>query len=313
MVRTFTEELLRADRDPADITSVALAAGRTNATAHIVANERGVLAGIDEAVWYFTNFGLAVERVGADGQSVERGQTFLKLEGSSDRLLSLERVGLNLLQRMCGIATATQRLQNMVHGREGGAPPTANIIATRKTPWGLLDKRAAHLGGGGTHRLGLGDAILIKTNHLRLFAPVEEDAIPIALNRAWSERHRSVFIEVEVTGLTGALAAGRAFRDLRQSSSNSGSYPCLIMLDNRTADEAGQIISELRAEGLWDDVLIEVSGGISEVGLTAYADSGVDAISVGALTHSCKALDLRCRLQVDSRKQVEIGSEAKVL
>jgi nicotinate-nucleotide pyrophosphorylase (carboxylating) len=312
MVRAFTEELLHADRDPADITSVALAAGRKNAVAQIIANEPGVLAGIDEAVWFFTNFGLAVERAGADGQSVKPGQAFLRLEGDSDRLLSLERVGLNLLQRMSGIASTTQRLQNIVRGRGADAPPNANIVATRKTPWGLLDKRATHVGGGGTHRLGLADAILIKTNHLRLFAPEESDAIPIALNRAWGERHRAVFIEVEVTSLEGALAAGRAFRDLRRSDASSDSYPCIIMLDNRTAEEAGRIIASLRTEGLWDDVLIEVSGGISEAGLAAYADSGVDAISVGALTHSCKALDLRCKLEVMDQKKVEVGSAAKL-
>ena len=311
MVRAFTEELLHADRDPLDITSVALAAGKKNAVAQIIANEPGVLAGIDEAVWYFTNFGLSVERSGADGQSIKPGQTILRLEGDSDRLLSLERVGLNLLQRMCGIATFTQRLQNIVRGREGDAPPNANIVATRKTPWGLLDKRAAHLGGGGTHRLGLGDAILIKTNHLRLFAPDESDAIPIALNRAWGERHRSTFIEVEVTCLAGALAAGRTFQSLRRSDANSDSYPCLVMLDNRSAEETGQIIAALRAENLWDDILIEVSGGISEAGLTAYADAGVDAISVGALTHSCKALDLRCKLDVGAVQKIEIGHEAK--
>jgi nicotinate-nucleotide pyrophosphorylase (carboxylating) len=84
------------------------------------------------------------------------------------------------------------------------------------------------------------------------------------------------------------------------------------MLDNRTADEAGRIIAALRAESLWDDILIEVSGGISEAGLAAYADSGVDAISVGALTHSCKALDLRCKLVVESVQNLEIGREAKL-
>jgi nicotinate-nucleotide pyrophosphorylase (carboxylating) len=311
MVRAFTEELLHADRDPLDITSAALAAGKKNAVAQIIANEPGVLAGIDEALWYFTNFGLAVERSGADGQCIKPGQTILRLEGDSDRLLSLERVGLNLLQRMSGIATFTQRLQNIVRTRGGDAPPNANIIATRKTPWGLLDKRAAHLGGGGTHRLGLADAILIKTNHLRLFAPDESDAIPIALNRAWSERHRSAFIEVEVTGLAGALAAGRTFRNLRRSDANSDSYPCLVMLDNTSAEESGQIVAALRAENLWDDILIEVSGGISEAGLAAHADAGVDAISVGALTHSCKALDLRCKLEVGAVQKIEIGREAK--
>ena len=105
MVRAFTEEASARRPRSEDITSVALAAGKKNAVAQILANEPGVLAGIDEAVWYFTNFGLAVERFSADGRSVRSGQPVLRLEGDSDRLLSLERVGLNLLQRMSGIAT----------------------------------------------------------------------------------------------------------------------------------------------------------------------------------------------------------------
>jgi nicotinate-nucleotide pyrophosphorylase (carboxylating) len=174
-------------------------------------------------------------------------------------------------------------------------------VVTRKTPWGLLDKRAAHLGGGGTHRIGLGDAILIKTNHLRLFAPKEEDSIPLALRKAWARRAEAAFIEVEVTGIEGALAAGRVFHELRQA--NADSYPCLVMLDNLAAAEVRQIITTLRACGVWDDILIEVSGGISEGSLEAYADCGVDAISIGALTHSCKALDLRCKLEVGVGKK----------
>lgn len=306
-VRTLTEELLRADREPCDLTSAALGVVKGAARAHIISNETGVLAGLDEAVWYFTRFGLSAERSGADGQALKPGQAFLQLEGDAELLLSLERVGLNLLQRMCGIATATRRLQEIVRKRGPEAPPTANIVVTRKTPWGLLDKRAAHLGGGGTHRLGLHDAILIKTNHLRLFAPQEEDAIPLALNRAWAERHRAKFIEVEVTGLAGALAAGRAFRDLQGTDAGSDSYPCLIMLDNRTVEEVFRITAALRTERLWDSVLIEVSGGIAGESLEAYAGSGVDAISVGALTHSCRALDLRCKLEHEPAKQARSG------
>jgi nicotinate-nucleotide pyrophosphorylase (carboxylating) len=300
MVRTFTEELLRVDREPLDLTSSALAVTGGRGKARIIANEAGVLAGLDEAVWYFTNFGASALRLSADGQKLEPGQAFLELEGNAELLLTLERVGLNLLQRMSGIATATRHLQDKVRQRGAHTPPNANIVATRKTPWGLLDKRAAHLGGGGTHRLGLGDAILIKTNHLRLFAPDEAQAVPMALNRAWAERQRAAFIEVEVTGLEGALAAGRTFRTLRRTDANSDSYPCLIMLDNRTVEEVSRIIAALRIEGVWDDVLIEVSGGISEATVEAFADCGVDAISVGALTHSCRALDLRCKLEVQA-------------
>ncbi len=298
-VQAITGELLRADREPCDLTSDALGASQGHGHACIVANEVGVLAGVAEAVWYFTKYGVAAEPHAADGDALKPGQGFLRLQGDCGLLLSLERVGLNLLQRMSGIATAMHRLQEIVHARS----PQTQVVVTRKTPWGLLDKRAAHLGGGGTHRMGLGDAILIKTNHLRLFAPKEEDAIPLALQKAWARRAEATFIEVEVTGLEGALAAGRVFHDLRRGGADS--YPCLIMLDNMAPAEVGQIISTLRAGGVWDDILVEVSGGISEGSLEAFADCGVDAISVGALTHSVKALDLRCKLEVGAGRKAQ--------
>ena len=293
MLRTFTEELLRVDREPCDLTSTSLGINKGRAQACIIANETGVLAGLEEAYWFYTHHGLKAERRASDGQVIHAGQELLHLQGEAELLLSLERIGLNLLQRMCGIATATRRLAAAAQQRSAHT----HVVVTRKTPWGLLDKRAAHLGGGGTHRLGLGDAILIKSNHLRLFASKEEEAIPLALNRAWADRDRAAFIEVEVTGLPGTLAAGRAFLGLQVSDAKSHSYPCLIMLDNRFPEEVARIIAALRAEGLWDNVLIEVSGGISEATLEAYADCGVDAISIGALTHSCRALDLRCKLE----------------
>jgi len=298
--RTITEELLRVDRGTGDVTSAALGATENHARALIIAKEPGVLAGIEEAVWYFTNFGVAAKRSAADGQSVEAGQELLALEGNAEQLLSLERVGLNLLQRMCGIATETRRLQDKVRHRRGDAPPNANVVATRKTPWGLLDKRAAHLGGGGTHRLSLSDAILIKTNHLRLFDADEARAIPPAVDRAWEQRRGAAFIEVEVTGLPGALAAAKRFQALRKAGDDSDSYPCLIMLDNRSVEETSEIIACMRRERVWEDVLVEVSGGMTEESIESYAECGVDAISVGALTHSCRALNLHCKLELEA-------------
>jgi nicotinate-nucleotide pyrophosphorylase (carboxylating) len=306
MLRILTEELLRGDKEPrsptewpTDLTVEALGTGKGETDAVFIANEPGILAGMEEAVWFFTDSGARATSQAADGQTLESGQPFLKLEGDSGVLLSLERVGLNLLQRMSGIATAAQRLQDRVHRRA----PQTNVVATRKTPWGLLDKRAAHLGGAGTHRLGLGDAILIKGNHLRLFAAEEEDAIPLALRKAWASRPRAVFIEIEVTGLAGALAAGRTFRELRRGDEDS--YPCLVMLDNRSPEESARIIAALIEEGVWDDVLVEVSGGVNDATLDAYADCGADAISIGALTHSCKALDLSCKLGCKLEAEIE--------
>jgi nicotinate-nucleotide pyrophosphorylase (carboxylating) len=304
LVRVLTEELLRADKEPksavgwpCDLTVEALDAGKGESEAVVLANEPGILAGLEEAVWFFTNFGARVTPHAADGQSVEAGKPIMTVEGESGLLLSLERVALNLLQRMSGIATAARRLQERVHK----IAPQTQIVATRKTPWGLLDKRAAHLGGAGTHRLGLGDAILIKGNHLLLFDDKEADAVPAALRKAWKSRERAAFIEVEVTGQSNALAAGRTFRELRRGGEDS--YPCLVMLDNRTPEEVSSIVIALKDQGFWDDVLVEVSGGISDATLDAFAGCGADAISTGALTHSCKALDLRCKLEAQVGKQ----------
>lgn len=187
---------------------------------------------------------------------------------------------------MSGIATATHNLQERVRKHSS----TTWIVGTRKTPWGLLDKRALHLGGGGTHRIGLGDAILIKNNHLALIANREEDAAPLAISAAWRLRSESVFIEVEVRGLTAAVAAAQTFDRLLQKEATP--YPCLLMLDNLAAREITQVIDTLRGEGLLEAVLIEASGGITNANLDDYASAGVDAISIGALTHSARALDI---------------------
>ena len=290
-VSRLTGELLRSDLEPADLTTEALGLENRPAEVSVVAAEPGVVAGLEEAAWLYGRFGLSVERLKADGERVHPDEAVLRIQGSSKDLLQLERVGLNLIQRMSGIATATQRLQELVHSR---APGTF-VVATRKTPWGLLDKRAVHLGGGGTHRLGLWDAILIKNNHLRFFGKEEEEGVSLAMMRAWPHRRKAAFVEVEVTGLAGALAAGRTFRELQQADPEA--CPCLLMLDNVKPDEVARIVAALRAQDLWEHVLVEVSGRISETAMEAYAASAVDAISVGALTHSCRALDFRASME----------------
>jgi len=167
-------------------------------------------------------------------------------------------------------------------------------VGTRKTLWGLLDKRALHLGSGGTHRLGLGDAILIKNNHLALLADSEEEAAPIAIERAWKLRNEAAFIEVEVRSEAAARAAANAFRRMQEDAGEE--FPCLLMLDNMSPDEIRAIVGILQRERLWESTLIEASGGISEANLEAYASCGADAISIGALTHSARALDLCQRI-----------------
>jgi nicotinate-nucleotide pyrophosphorylase (carboxylating) len=176
--------------------------------------------------------------------------------------------------------------------------PAAQVVATRKTPWGLLDKRAVHLGGGGTHRLGLWDAILVKNNHLALLANREEDAARIAVERSWPARKSAAFIEVEVRSQQAAIAAAQAFWRVRESSRGEpgAECPCLLLLDNMPPAQMTAIIADLLRNGLLDHVLTEASGNISESNIEEYATCGVDAISVGALTHSTRALDLCERL-----------------
>jgi nicotinate-nucleotide pyrophosphorylase (carboxylating) len=157
----------------------------------------------------------------------------------------------------------------------------------------LLDKRAIHLGGGGTHRIGLGDAILVKNNHLALLAEREEEAAPVAIGRAWKHRDAAAFIEVEVRSAAGARIAAQTFQDLQAAD---GAYSCLLLLDNMPAHQITETIADLRKAELWDGVLIEASGSITEENIGQYAASGVDAISVGALTHSVRALDISQRI-----------------
>jgi nicotinate-nucleotide pyrophosphorylase (carboxylating) len=272
------------------LTAKALRMKSRHASASIITREGGVVAGIDELAFFLRAHSIDLILEKTDGDTMRPGETLLRVEGDEATLLSLERVGLNLLQRMSGIATAARCLQERVRSR-GSA---ARIVGTRKTPWGLLDKRALHLGGAGTHRLGLSDAILIKNNHLALIADSEEAAAPMAVEKAWEFRTESAFIEVEVRGEEGVRAAAQTFSRLQERVSET--YPCVLMLDNMTPAQAEGIIAMLRRENLWDQTLTEVSGGVSETNLETYAVCGADAISVGALTHSARALDLCQRI-----------------
>jgi nicotinate-nucleotide pyrophosphorylase (carboxylating) len=289
-VRTLINMLLKGDILPEDLTARALGMKGRPARAAIVAREGGVAAGLAEFAFLLRSHDLTVRFEKQDGATIMPGDTLLYADGDESKLLALERVGLNLLQRMSGIATAARCLQE----RASRKSSRTRIVGTRKTPWGVLDKRALHLGNGGTHRLGLGDAILIKNNHLALLAKREEDAAPVAIEKAWKCREDAAFIEIEVRGEPAARAAAETFRRLRKDGAEG--YPCVLMLDNMTAEQAGAILGMLQRDNLWNDTLIEASGGITETNLEAYAALGVDAISIGALTHSAKALDICQRI-----------------
>lgn len=295
-VSVFLDELLSTDLRPRDLTVAALGVAEGHVKGRVLAKEAGIVAGIEEYRWLLSRGGIVVKPLKKDGEPIRSDEVLLELEGECGDLLSYERVGLNLLQRMSGIATTMRHLQERAQRRN----PATFVVGTRKTPWGLLDKRALHLGGGGTHRLGLGDAILVKNNHLALLAEREGDAICLAAQRAWEFRGAAAFIEVEVRSKEGAVAAARTFRALQNE--DSAACPCALLLDHATPEEIRRILQELRSEGLLEHVLIEASGNISESNVEEYAASGVDAISIGALTHSSRALDLAQRLERTDKK-----------
>ena len=287
--QTISGALLKADLSPCDLTVESLGFADEIAEAVVMAREPGIAAGLEEAAALFQAHEIQVRREKNDGDEIENGMGLLHLKGSRAKLLALERVALNIVQRMSGIATATYHTRMLA----SSATPEVRVVGTRKTPWGLMDKRAIHLGGGGTHRIGLGDAILVKNNHLALISDREEIAAPIAIKRAWARRAEAAFIEVEVRSAAAARAAAQTFRDLQASSS---AYSCLLLLDNMSPHQISEAIAGLREAGIFDSVLLEASGNISEENIEQYAASGVDAISIGALTHSARALDICQRI-----------------
>lgn len=289
-VRRLTEALLQDDLAAGDLTSAALALTAKRFHAAVVTRQAGVIAGLAEFGFLYGRHNVEVAFESHDGETMQPGETVLCVEGNLRKLLGLERVGLNLLQRMSGIASAARCLQERV--RESGSP--TRIVGTRKTPWGMLDKRALHLGKVGTHRLGLGDAILIKNNHLSILADSEEEAVPPAVESAWNLRAKSAFIEVEVRSDAAARVAARTFRRLQEPAAEE--CPCVVMLDNMKPRQVRAIVEMLHREGLWEYVLVEASGGISESNLMEYAACGADVISLGQLTHSARALDLHQRI-----------------
>lgn len=290
-VRTLIDELLREDTEPADLTVEAMEIGARPCTVEIRAKEAGVVAGVAEAAWIYERSRQTATPVISDGSDVTAGDVILRITGDARSLLALERTVVNLMQRMSGIATATKKLVTAVRQTS----TTAHVVGTRKTAWGLLDKRAIHCGKGGTHRLNLGDAILVKTNHLRL---ASNEAANATLRRAWERRKSAAFFEVEVTSMEEALSVARVLGELQASSE---ACPCILMLDNFSATDAGRAVQSLRDAGLHDSVLVEASGNVSEESVADYAAAGVDAISIGALTHSVRALDLSAKIIPEAR------------
>lgn len=261
------QDWLAEDIGSGDITTLALvpAAAKTNAIIH--AKDSGILAGIDVAhrVFELLDKDIQFDAKLADGAALTNGSIIAEIKGNAQAILTGERLALNLLQHLSGVATSTHKLAAIA------APFGAKLADTRKTTPGmrLLDKYAVKAGGGANHRLGLYDAMLIKDNHIQVAGGITE-----ALNRAHNYASHMTKIEIEVESLAGVKEALAGKADV-------------IMLDNMSIADMTEAVKIINKQAV-----VEASGGISEATLADVAKTGVDVISVGALTHSVKALDI---------------------
>jgi len=258
---------LEEDIGTGDVTTLATIEPGTQASAELVAKEDFVLSGIDVAkrVFQLLSAETAFEKLITDGQSVKRGDVLAWIKGDAAVLLQGERVALNLLQRMCGVATLTSAFVREVEGTR------AVVVDTRKTTPGLrvLEKYSVRMGGGGNHRMALYDAVLIKENHV-----AAAGGITAAVSRAKQRVPHTQKIEVEVRNQEEVAEALAADADI-------------LLLDNMTLDELTAAV-----ELVGDQAITEASGGVNLETVRDIAETGVRLISVGALTHSYRAVDI---------------------
>jgi nicotinate-nucleotide pyrophosphorylase (carboxylating) len=260
-----------------DLTTQALIPPSMRIRGRIVAQEEGVVAGLELALSIFREFSIQTSLKKQEGDLVVPREVLMELEGDARSILSVERTVLNLLMRMSGIATLTHSLIKMV--RE--VNPTLIVAGTRKTTPGLqfFEKNAVRVGGGDTHRYRLDDEVLIKDNHLALVGSVTE-----AVEKARKHASFTKKIEVEAETLDQAIEAAQARADI-------------VLLDNMSPEEVEKVLSALKDKGLRDKVVVEVSGGINPDNIMAYAKLEVEVISTGYITHSAPSLNLS--LEVD--------------
>jgi nicotinate-nucleotide pyrophosphorylase (carboxylating) len=269
-------QFIAEDVGRGDITTAATVPPDVRGLGRFLAKEYLVICGLNVAEAVFVHLDGEVSEIETtfnDGDEVEEGTVLGLMKGYADVLLTGERVALNLLQRLSGIATLTRQYVRAIEGTK------ASIVDTRKTTPGLrlLEKYAVTVGGGKNHRMGLDDGILIKDNHIALAGGVTEAVL--AAKRKAGHLHK---IEVEVTNWAQLREAIEAGADI-------------VMLDNQTPEEAAKLVE--MARNLNPSVLIEASGGMDLERVRSYAEAGVDLISVGRLTHSARAVDISFKIQ----------------
>ncbi|MCD9026306.1 carboxylating nicotinate-nucleotide diphosphorylase [Cohnella silvisoli] len=281
-VETVKEHLrawLAEDIGSGDVTTMATVPHGHISNGIIHAKQSGILAGIPLArlVFEVVDKNLNFKAQATDGDRVERGTVLAVVEGSTHSILTGERLALNLLQRLSGIATKTNEYVTAAQGQ------AVRIADTRKTTPGhrTLEKYAVRIGGGANHRFGLYDAVMIKDNHIKAAG-----GITAAVHAAKSRIPHTMMIEVEVESLTQAEEAVHA-----------GAH--IVMFDNMSAKAMSEAATVIRR--LAPHVVLEASGGITSERIAEVVGSGVDIISIGSLTHSFQALDIS--LDLNAKKQ----------
>ena len=258
---------LEEDIGTGDVTTLATISSGTPASAELVAKEDFILSGIGVAqrVFQLLSSESAFEKLIEDGQTIKRGDVLAWIKGDADILLQGERVALNFLQRMSGISTLTSAFVSAVQGTG------AKIVDTRKTTPGLrvLEKYAVRMGGGSNHRMALYDAVLIKENHIAAAGGITK-----AIKRAKNHIPHTQKIEVEVRNQNEVQEALDAGADI-------------LLLDNMTIEDLRSSVAMVG-----DRAVTEASGGINLDTVREIAETGVNLISVGALTHSYRAVDI---------------------
>lgn len=268
-----------------DITTNALIAPEISARAEIISRVDGIIAGINVAETIFTDFGLKYSTYKSDGDLIHSGDVIMLIEGNARVLLSIERTVLNLMMRMSGIATLTAEMVKKTR------TVNKNIIVagTRKTTPGIqfFEKSAVKFGGGDPHRFRLDDCVMIKDNHRAIVGDIEQAIKIVQQNVSFTKK-----IEVEVESMKDAIIASKAGADI-------------VMLDNMEPQDIEIILTELNNLNLRKNVIIEASGGINPDNIVQYAQTGVDVISMGFLTHSAPAIDLSLEISFNGiNKQI---------
>ncbi len=277
-VHALIEASIAEDQTFNDPTTQAVVSPETQATGTIRAKANGVLAGVDLAIEVFHRVEptLDAQAILQDGAQLSPGDDIAVVRGSAAGILKAERIALNFMQRMSGIASDTNRYVQAVQGLK------ARIVDTRKTAPGhrYLDKYSVRMGGGHNHRLNLADGILIKDNHIQANRS-REMGLKQVIELALANASHTIRVEVEVETMEQVKEALEA-----------GAH--IIMLDNMTVPEMADAM-----QVIGDQAIVEASGGITYDTVRAVAETGVDLISIGALTHSVTALDISLDLDFD--------------